>query len=389
MHKCLGKLCCRHEIKIELIQDNITRMPSLPTTYSGAISPVSNSSQTFEEPLTGKMMTDRVSDSDDTITENSARPIEPMIFAKRPPLPPFRRPANRLHALATTRSPSPCSLSSSLSCRSRSMSVMSSRPRTSLDSPTFSTPPRRMFPIESRSCLDLEDVSVKEQAPVVFDASLNFVLGCDKQKVRQSFRPTASHMEPSTASSYLSSKISQFLKRTDHIMDEWRSLGHRDDADNDLNLPSMSRGYERRGMGRSQSATNIMIRGYQYYSRSNSIGKSSRRSLSRASEDRTISDGAGQEVYCLFCMHLESSFRFVALLCSSSFIIHWRCKLIPSSSFRSNFTIYLWLALGPVIFSNVGPLFHLALDPIVKRNHDDINPLVYDLSYGILYIVWT
>ncbi|XP_012245728.1 unconventional myosin-XVIIIa isoform X7 [Bombus impatiens] len=271
-------------------------MPSLPTTYSGAISPVSNSSQTFEEPLTGKMMTDRVSDSDDTITENSARPIEPMIFAKRPPLPPFRRPANRLHALATTRSPSPCSLSSSLSCRSRSMSVMSSRPRTSLDSPTFSTPPRRMFPIESRSCLDLEDVSVKEQAPVVFDASLNFVLGCDKQKVRQSFRPTASHMEPSTASSYLSSKISQFLKRTDHIMDEWRSLGHRDDADNDLNLPSMSRGYERRGMGRSQSATNIMIRGYQYYSRSNSIGKSSRRSLSRASEDRTISDGAGQEL---------------------------------------------------------------------------------------------
>ncbi|XP_033345540.1 uncharacterized protein LOC117231307 [Bombus vosnesenskii] len=102
------------------------------------------------------------------------------------------------------------SLSSSLSCRSRSMSVMSSRPRTSLDSPTFSTPPRRMFPIESRSCLDLEDVSVKEQAPVVFDASLNFVLGCDKQKIRQSFRPTASHMEPSTASSYLSSKISQF-----------------------------------------------------------------------------------------------------------------------------------------------------------------------------------
>lgn len=358
MHECLGKLCCRREIKIELIQDNTTRMPSLPTTYSGSISPVSNSSQTFEEPLTGKMMTNRASDSDDTITENSARPIEPMIFAKRPPLPPFRKPANRLHALAMTRSPSPCSLSSSLSCRSRSMSVMSSRPRTSLDSPTFSTPPRRMFPIENRSCLDLEDVSVKEQAPVVFDASLNFVLGCDKQKIRQSFRPTASHMEPSTASSYLSSKISQFLKRTDHIMDEWRSLGHRDDADNDLNLPSMSRGYERRGMGRSQSATNIMIRGYQYYSRSNSIGKSSRRSLSRASEDRTISDGAGQEVYCPFCMDLESSFRFVALLRSSSFIIHWGCKLIPSSSFRPNFAIYLWVTLGPVIFSNFGPLFH-------------------------------
>lgn len=41
------------------------------------------------------------------------------------------------------------------------------------------------------------------------------------------------------------------------------------------------------------------------------------------------------------------------------------------------------------MFSNFGPPFHLALDPIVKRNHDDINPLVYDLSYGILYIAWT
>ncbi|CAD1469292.1 unnamed protein product, partial [Heterotrigona itama] len=271
-------------------------MPSVPTTtYSGAISPDIDNSQTFEESSTGKMLAGRATiDSSSTIIENSRRLLEPLMSARRPPLPPFRRPVSKLHTLGLTRSPSPCSFSSSLSCRSiRSMSVVSSRPRTSIDSPTFSTPPRRMFPLAA--ALDpMEDLSVKEQAPVVFDASLNFVLGCDKQRVKQSFRPTASHMEPSTASSYLSSKISQFLKRTDHIMDEWRSMGHRDDADNDLNLASMTRCNERCGMGRSQSATNIMIRGYQYYSRSNSIGKNSRRSLSRTSDDRTLSDGVGQ-----------------------------------------------------------------------------------------------
>lgn len=141
-------------------------------------------------------------------------------------------------------------------------------------------------------------MSVKEQAPVVFDASLNFVLGCERQRVKQCFRPTASHLEPSTASSYLSSKISQFLRRTDHIMDEWRSLsGHRDDADDEpMSLPYARERDHRGVLGRSQSATNIMIRGYQYYSRSNSVAKSpSRRSLSRASEDATLSEGM-QEV---------------------------------------------------------------------------------------------
>ena len=84
-------------------------------------------------------------------------------------------------------------------------------------------------------------------------------------------------------------------------MDEWRSLGHRDDADNDLCFLSAIQPNDRPrcGIGRSQSATNIMIRGFQYYSRSNSVARSScsRLSLSRASEDRTISDSVGQEVH--------------------------------------------------------------------------------------------
>ncbi|XP_017755479.1 PREDICTED: unconventional myosin-XVIIIa-like isoform X2 [Eufriesea mexicana] len=272
-------------------------MPSVPTMYSNSMSSVlSDSLQGFEESLASRILASRSNDSSDAIMENSQR-SSPIVVTKRPPLPPFRRPTSKLHALCLTRSPSPCSLSSSLSCRSRSVSALSSR-RTGFDSPTnFATPPRRMFPMENTSCLgSMEDVAVKEQAPVVFDASLNFVLGCDKQRVRQSFRPTASHMEPATASSYLSSKISQFLKRTDHIMDEWRSLGHRDESDDDFSL-QLPRGKDRGVIGRSQSATNIMIRGYQYYSRSNSVAKScSRRSLSRASEDRTISDSVGQEL---------------------------------------------------------------------------------------------
>lgn len=296
-------------------------MPSVPITYStSSMSPVpDDNSQTFDESRIGKLLVDRPNDSNDM--ENLRKPMELNALAKRPPLPPFRRPVSKLNLM--TRSPSPCSFSSNLSCRSRSASVMSSRTRTSLDSPTnLTTPPRRIFPVENNSCLDsMEDLSVKEQAPVVFDASLNFVLGCDKQKVRQSFRPTASHMEPSTASSYLSSKISQFLKRTDHIMDEWRNLGHRDDSDNDLNS-IMTRGGKRGQMGRSQSATNIMIRGYQYYSRSNSVGKNSysRRSISRASEDRTISDSIGQEVYgFLICR-----FKTANLYWNLKFLWTWR-----------------------------------------------------------------
>ncbi|XP_012149552.1 uncharacterized protein LOC100883300 isoform X7 [Megachile rotundata] len=255
-------------------------MPSIPYAT------MSSTSESFEDLLTSNEAIDSFS-----------RPLESRNLSKRPPLPPFaRRPASRVLGSSSTRSPSPCSLSSSLSHRSRSVSLVSSRPRTGLDSPTLSIIPRRMYPMVASS-ENIEDLSAKEQAPVVFDASLNFVMGCDRQRVRQSFRPTASHMEPSTASSYLSSKIAQFLKRTDHIMDEWRSLGHKGDAGDEMGSQNVSR-QDGRGVGRSQSATNIMIRGYQYYSRASSVAKnsSSRRSMSHASEDRTISDSVvGQD----------------------------------------------------------------------------------------------
>lgn len=288
-------------------------MPSVPTRYPSTPPPSRDN-----EHLNSL---DAMS-SDETLEDSSMSSLTITLpisstsmnsMAKRPPLPPnynhHKKLSSRIlpvgNSYSIMRSPSPCSVSSSVSYRTRSgmrspsVASLRSCPRSQLDSPTFSIPPRRTYPRESTRSPSVENVLIKEQAPVVFDASLNFVLGCERQKVKQSFRPTASHLEPSTASSYLSSKISQFLKRTDHIMDEWRSLGHSNEADDDaISVPNTLRNKSRGIARRSQSATNIMIRGYQYYSnsRSNSITKSpSRRSMSRGSEDATLSDGI-QEV---------------------------------------------------------------------------------------------
>ncbi|XP_076296929.1 unconventional myosin-XVIIIa isoform X5 [Lasioglossum baleicum] len=275
-------------------------MPSVPVMYSTT----NEISQSSQESAPNSLLHD--SHVLEATAAHLSRATVTGNLLKRPPLPPcvLKRPASRLQLLDSnsTRSPSPCSFSSNslLSYRSQSLSTVSGRPRSVGRSDSlsrFSTPPRRVYPFQNILPNTAEDASIKEQDPVVFDASLNFVLGCDTQRVRQSFRPTASHLEPATASSYLSAKISQFLKRTDHIMDEWRSLGHKNEADNVLSSPrsaDLPRGF----MGRSQSATNIMIRGFQYYTRPDSIAKcsSSRQSLSRASEDRTISDSIGQEL---------------------------------------------------------------------------------------------
>lgn len=191
-----------------------------------------------------------------------------------------------------SRSPSPLSCLSSIrssssqysTCSSyhapaRSMSVCSTRVG---KSPT----PRRIFPqtCDDELGLDIEELRSKEQAPVVFDANLTFVLGCENQKVRQNIRPVAAHLDDSTASNYLSAKIEDFLKRTDHVMDEWRNLGHKDD-EMDLGLT----GANGRRLGRSRSAANIMIKGFQYFSKSGSLCRSNSH-IRDFSEDRTISE---------------------------------------------------------------------------------------------------
>lgn len=193
--------------------------------------------------------------------------------------------------MIVSRSPSPSlSLKSSGSqystCSSNGTFIPLSR-SSSINSTHYNrTPtPRRIYP---QSCdnsvgVDLKELRSKEQAPVVFDANLQFVLGCNKQPVRQRMKPVAAFKEEGTSSNYLSSKIDNFLRRTDHVMDEWRRLGHKDEPDLDMYYDG-----NKRKVGRSKSATNIMIKGFTLFSRSGSRASSITRSTTRGiSEDRT------------------------------------------------------------------------------------------------------
>lgn len=149
-----------------------------------------------------------------------------------------------------------------------------------------STAPRRIFPQIGASVGDLSELDQKEQSPVVFDANLSFVIGC-KSQVRENIKPMAAHLDKDTASNLLAAKISDFLKRTDHVMDEWREMGHKEDDRTWTGNTSLN-AEERRVLHRSRSATNIMLKGYQYFSRASSVARSNSvtREMRDMSEDR-------------------------------------------------------------------------------------------------------
>lgn len=120
---------------------------------------------------------------------------------------------------------------------------------------------------------------------MVFDANLTFVLGC-KTNMKQNFKPVPAHRDRDTVSNVLSNKIADFLERTDHVMDEWKGMGHREDGGRRRTAESVRRNAEdRRNLGRSSSATNILIKGFQYFSRASSCNRSS--VTRELSEDRT------------------------------------------------------------------------------------------------------
>lgn len=124
-------------------------------------------------------------------------------------------------------------------------------------------------------------------------------------------RPSPAHQEPETASNYLSSRITDFLHRTDHVMDEWKGLkkGKWEDK-----LSAVEREREERGaVGRSRSVTNIMVKGYQIL-RSNQLPPTSRsrpnsecRSASVISDTETLVDA--EEVNTECDIHLSSIFN--------------------------------------------------------------------------------
>lgn len=160
----------------------------------------------------------------------------------------------------------------------------------SSDSSRSRTTPRRQFPqTYTDHSLDLHEYYKMEQAPVVYDANLSFILGM-KQPMRQSLRVSPAHSEKSTASNYLTDQISNFLKRTDHVMEEWSALGRKKDdtvsyIERQRELRSMDR-----GVGRSRSATNILVRGFQLTNSQPSLRRSMTRDINEIPSDQVDDD---------------------------------------------------------------------------------------------------
>ncbi|XP_037947756.1 unconventional myosin-XVIIIa isoform X7 [Teleopsis dalmanni] len=230
------------------------------------------------------------------------------------------RASERLRLL-NTRSPSPAlSIRSTTSSRCSSLSSSLTSASSNINYGRLQTPPRRVFPqtYTRGDSMDAYEMRNLEQSPVVFDANLSFVLGCQKQPVRQSLRPSPSFEDPRTSSAYLSEKIQNFLRRTDHVQEEWSALGRRSRrlgsasrTDSGRNTPTnnsiyddydtislIERQRERNSMergssvGRTRSTQNILTKAFQLTkklphtptSRSNSIA----RELSETDDDRTI-----------------------------------------------------------------------------------------------------
>lgn len=135
--------------------------------------------------------------------------------------------SERLRMLSQ-RSPSPA-LSASSRCSSLS-TWQATNMTTGRSTPTrLTTPPRRVFPqtYTRGDPIDVYQMNNHEQSPVVFDANLSFVFGCKNQPVHQTLRPSPSYEDPRTTSAYLSEKIQNFLRRTDHVQEEWKALSRR------------------------------------------------------------------------------------------------------------------------------------------------------------------
>lgn len=131
--------------------------------------------------------------------------------------------------------------------------------------------PRRIFPqtyTPSRT-IDLSELQSLDNATTVFDGKLSFMLGSNKQRVHQQFRSSPAHLsDADTASRYLSEKISDFLKRTDHINEEWNnhcksSSSSRRSCDVISMIEEQRDDAIAKRLARSKSVTNIMIKGYQ------------------------------------------------------------------------------------------------------------------------------
>lgn len=131
--------------------------------------------------------------------------------------------------------------------------------------------PRRIFPqtYDPNRTNYLTKLRSLDASPTIFDGKLSFDLAAPKQRIRQEFRSSPAHAaDIETASRYLSDKINDFLKRTDHVSEEWNNRC-KSVSRNSCDVVSIIE--EQRNLddeatkrlARSKSVTNIMIKGYQ------------------------------------------------------------------------------------------------------------------------------
>lgn len=151
--------------------------------------------------------------------------------------------------------------------------------------------PRRQFPQSyTDHSLDLHEFYKMDQSSVVYDANLSFILGM-KQPLRQSLRASPAHSEKSTASNYLSDQIQNFLKRTDHVMEEWSALGRKNkDTVSYIERQREKNSLDRGGVGRSKSAANIQVRGFQLIKSQPSLRRSMSRDINEIPSDQVEDD---------------------------------------------------------------------------------------------------
>lgn len=172
-----------------------------------------------------------------------------------------------------------------------------------------SVTPRRTFPqnYSDESSMSLTELKSLDPASTVFDGRLSFVIGCDRQRVRQQMQPRPAYTSPQMASSYLSSKIDSFLKRTDHVAEEWQNLGRGGGGSGES--------VAERNAYRSKSAANIRIKGFQMTSSmppTQRLHGGSRASLD-LDDDCTITEGLEEVNFRSFCVFVWD-YTFISLI---------------------------------------------------------------------------
>lgn len=274
--------------------------PRPPPTKCNIDAPVNNKSTT-----NGIKIPKIVEPKTTTVERNGChKPEEPINVRLS-----LSRTPERSRADSPTLTPRSVSRNSSVSSlNSYNSSSMRYTPTPSSLRSCRSITPRRIFPQTAPHRSSLSEYKSLEQSSVVFDGKLSFVLGLQNQPVRQCVKPSPSFEVPKTASNYLTDKIDNFLKRTDHVMEEWRhsSKGKKsiDDA-----VPEE---YDR--FRRSRSVNNIMVKSFQMAPNMPATTRlnSSRRSIaSCCTDDNTSMIDDFDEVYTGVCC---LSFRLTWIL---------------------------------------------------------------------------